>query len=370
MTQGNLWHLQSKAQALLPNEPIALCMRELDPRSYYKNVNIRSLPERGLAYYGHLRICGSVWHCPICASIILEHRCDEVMDALTAWKARGGSVLMATFSVFNKPGSSLTSLLDPLEMSMKLLRQGRKAQEIKEAFRISGTISKRAAHYTKYGWQPSVCLLIFFGDKIGITVENSLIYTEEYRASEETIRYKDVLQDRWQQISKMKGDITNVFDITFEEDFDNIVTCIENFDKDLFDGIYDESSKNDISIEKDKRLTPFAILNLAAQGINKFEELFKEYATCYKGKRLVAWSKYLRSTINPRWGKFGEKADYEVVYEEANDKSKIIATLTWEQWNVVVANEMRGKLLEVAKSGKWIDTLRFLVALGDHENIE
>ena len=43
--------------------------------------------------------CANAWGCPVCASIISEHRKCEVKDAMDWWKKQGGSVMLLTLTV-------------------------------------------------------------------------------------------------------------------------------------------------------------------------------------------------------------------------------------------------------------------------------
>ncbi len=56
---------------------------------------------------------------------------------------------------------------------------------------------------------------------------------------------------------------------------------------DLFGDMKEDPTDRIIDEEKRKELTPFAILNLAAQGIDTFKEPFKEYAR--SGSQAKKW---------------------------------------------------------------------------------
>src|SRR5712691_4776616 len=64
------WQLQREAQALLPNERVAFCMRRIQART----VDVLYSVQHQSAHYGGLMVCGSVWVCPLCAAKISEHR--------------------------------------------------------------------------------------------------------------------------------------------------------------------------------------------------------------------------------------------------------------------------------------------------------
>jgi hypothetical protein len=374
----DIWKLQSKAQDLLPNEPVSQCMREYDQRLHYKNVNITYLSEEKLAYYGHLKICASVWHCPVCASIIVKYRQNELKDALRYWKQKGGRVLLAIFTVLSKKGEVLETLLHPLEIAMKHIKQGRTAQKMKEEFEIAGTISIRELKYTEQGWRPSICQLIFLYERDYQLFNNGKVSFQEYL---EHIEYSDqestnsafgpILQNRWQHVTNLKGSIDNEFHLSVEENFNQIYGYIAQLGDELPGEPSDYMTNGMAYTTSASELTPFILLDSATHGDHECKDLFQEYARCYKGKRFVAWSKDLRTIVGSSTGlstHFKGKADYEVVYEEINMLSNIIMTLTWEQWRLVLTRGVREELADVAKSGNWAAIARFLATLNDDAN--
>src|SRR5260370_40243977 len=68
------WQLQRTAQALLPNERVAFCMRRIQATT----VDVLYSPSRQSAHYRGLMVCGSIWVCPICAAKISERRRIEL----------------------------------------------------------------------------------------------------------------------------------------------------------------------------------------------------------------------------------------------------------------------------------------------------
>src|SRR6266849_5900961 len=66
------WALQAEARAILPNERIAYCLRQVNPIA--AGVEVYHSPEHRRAHYGGLFVCGSIWMCPICAAKISERR--------------------------------------------------------------------------------------------------------------------------------------------------------------------------------------------------------------------------------------------------------------------------------------------------------
>jgi hypothetical protein len=62
------WQLLRTAQALLPHERVAFCMRRVQATT----VDVLYSPHHQSAHYGGLMVCGSIWVCPLCAAKFLS----------------------------------------------------------------------------------------------------------------------------------------------------------------------------------------------------------------------------------------------------------------------------------------------------------
>lgn len=333
--QKDIWRLQSQAQTLLLHEPVASCMRQFDQRFPDPNVTITYSSEEQQAYYGHLKICGLVWHCPVCASIIIRYRRHELTDVLTYWREKGGSVLLVTLATSSQKDTALATLLSPLETVFRQERQGRAAQKMKADFGIHGAITTREISYTASGWRPCIRQLILFDETRQASFEQGSPFLEEDcpllgdSPNQKNIRsvYRTILQRRWQQVINGTRCTDHEFHLSLEDDF----TKIYNSFKHIGDEFLDNSPMHDTTQNDfDREITPFALLDFVAQGTREFEALFREYAECYKGKRFVVWLKGLRSLVGSRAGLSGYfqgKADSEVVSEQINTSARKLLRL-------------------------------------------
>ena len=100
--------LQSIVRKLLPNTRTNNCLRV---RQKGQQIQVLQSVEHGTASYGGLQTCGSVWQCPVCAAKISERRRVEVLAAITAWKAQGGTVNMLTLTCPHQRTDKLADLL-------------------------------------------------------------------------------------------------------------------------------------------------------------------------------------------------------------------------------------------------------------------
>ena len=109
----------------------------------------------------------------------------------------------------------------------------------------------------------------------------------------------------------------------------------------------------------EKGRSPMQLLADYTAGDKKAGELFKEYAAAFKGRNQLVWSRGLRD----RLGLGKEETDEEVAKRE-DEAAHLLAEVTMPQWRVVLANDARGELLEIASSGDRAAVDRFLLSIG------
>src|SRR5204863_5978567 len=115
------WALQAEARAMLPNERVAQCLRQINPMA--AGVEVLHSPEHQVAHYKSLIVCGSVWMCPLCAAKISERRRDELERAVSRHIAQNGAVYMATYTVSHSRHDDLSCLLRAFLQARKRMKQ-------------------------------------------------------------------------------------------------------------------------------------------------------------------------------------------------------------------------------------------------------
>lgn len=94
--------------------------------------------------------------------------------------------------------------------------------------------------------------------------------------------------------------------------------------------------------------TPFDFLRAYLEDTDKQAgALFIEFATVFKGKRQLFWSKGLKARF-----KIGEKNDEELAAEQ-DDHAVLLGTITLEQWRAVLKNHARATVLQLAERLGW-----------------
>ena len=271
------WRLQRQAQRLLPDEPVAFCMRRLRGST----VDICYSPSHQSAHFRGLMTCGSVWVCPICAAKIAERRHAELEQAIASCIAQGGSVYLATYTVSHHEYDTLPELLKAFLAARIRAKQGRTAQRFQKQFEIIGTVSVREVTWCKQnGWHPHCHELVFFAHEIDAEA------------------YAKAMSQQWEKSAAHEGLSMNAHGFRLDRTYDTIADYMAKFDKmpsKTSWGAAAELTKAHLKRGRgEEHLTPFAILERISQGENELRPLFLEYAQCFKGKHQLVWSPGLR----------------------------------------------------------------------------
>ena len=100
--------LQSAVRKLLPKSRTAKCLRL---RQRGQEIQVLQSNEYKTCSYKGLQTCGSVWACPVCAAKISERRRVELKTAIALHQAKGGQVLLATYTNPHHLGDDLGEVL-------------------------------------------------------------------------------------------------------------------------------------------------------------------------------------------------------------------------------------------------------------------
>jgi hypothetical protein len=345
-TQSSLtrWKLQRTVQALLPQERVAFCMRRVQSST----VDIMYSPQNQSAHFHGLLACGSVWVCPICAAKISERRRAELELAVNRCIANGGAVYLATYTVSHGRYDTLSDLLASFLAARKRARQGRAAQNLRKQFGILGTVSVREVTWSKLnGWHPHCHELIFCSEEIDMEA------------------YDNVVRQRWQNSAEQFGLSMNDHGFRIDRTHGAVADYVAKFGTEPLCSpwsVTTEMTKSHLKRGRgDEHLTPFALLQLIAQGHDELKPVFLEYAQWFKGKHQLVWSAGLRAKLLMD---VEEKSDEEVVQEQEPEEEYIcLGSLSHTQWKIVLRYEVRGMLLEIAKRGDWLLIVEFLARL-------
>jgi hypothetical protein len=342
------YHLQHVSAGLLKTERVSRCMKAIAPNKI--NVQVVRHPDGGGGFKNLMR-CGSVWTCPVCASIITEKRRDELMHAIANWS---GSVVMITYTISHQKFHDLENVFTIIRDARRFFKSGREFQAIKKMYGWAGSVASIEVTHGSNGWHPHVHELVFISKEAG----------RDHKFLE------NALKTRWtHSVAKFGGyaNKENGLDLTtanseiydYIAKFGRLPVNVDHEDKQTW-RLDQEIAKSAVKKGKMNGRTPMQLLEDFDGGDSGAGRLFQEYARVFKGKKQLYWSRGLRDLL----GLNDEVEDEEIAENADNEiKGETVAIINLVQWRVIVKNHWRGHVLKLVRAGEivklrqWLDRL-------------
>ncbi len=335
--------LQSSARELLPRELVAKCLRRPIPG---RSVDVCYAPARSSAHYAGLQVCASVWHCPVCAAKISERRRVELTAGLLATSQPGcvaRRVLLVTFTLQHTASDALSLVLASLKAARARLVSGKAAAGFAAKYGIVGYVRSLEVTYGKNGWHPHLHVLYFFDREVPI------------------LAFEQHIKARWSAAVAALGGSASLehgCDVKFADQ--DVAAYVAKWGKDPKWTAAHEVAKAVTKKGRVGGLTPLELLSDYHNGNAAAGRRWLEYAVNFQGQRQLWWSHGLRALLGLVEQ---EKTDDELAAEQ-NDIAIILASLSPGAWRLVVGNDARAELLEVAATGDRERVYSFLSLLG------
>ena len=318
--QASRYDLQDVARRLLPGQRVANCMRARvskgDGAGGFSGVQVlRS--ESGGCHFGGLQVCGSVWTCPVCAIKISEHRRVELVDGVTSWRSSGGVVSLLTLTAPHWEGSDLVQLLAAQALALKRFWADRHVVRVFRSLGVVGRVRAMEVTHGANGWHPHYHILIF-------------------AAASGRLEDVALLSERWAHCCVL-GDLgrpslahgLRLHDGTYAAAYATKW------------GIEHELTKGHLKHSRGGK-SPFDLLRSSQVGDLDAGRLYQVYASAFKGRRQLFWTRGLRSLLG-----LGVELDDQAAAELAAP-AELVGSLTLDQWRYFVRLGLRGALLAEA----------------------
>lgn len=347
------FRLQSLARQALPGERVAMCLRARINRAAM--VSVWHSPERQRAWYGNLVVCGSVWHCPVCASRISEGRRNELTAMLAAARMQGVYPVMITYTLQHGVTDKLVDVLAALLAAIRRVKQGKAWVTAVARWGMLGSINALEVTWGQAaGWHPHRHELMMLDHQPVVGELDELQY------------YVSRLYGR--ALGKLgfwaSGEYGVSVDFDSGDPYGRVAGYISKY------GHLPEVGADPLQWTAAHELTkallkraqvghyaPFEILAYSGDHPHA-RALFREYAYAFKGRQQLTMSPGLRDTLS-----VPALADDQALAGDLSGYPVLLALLSPEQWGRVLRVDARAHLLRVAASGDFEQLQAFLADL-------
>jgi len=278
-------------------------------------------------YYSGLEHCGSVWVCPVCNYKISKYRAEQIHNTVSNIRAGCGSVGMMVLTAPHHRWTNLQDSLDVVINSWRKVKSGRKFIELKQKYNYIGDIRVLQTTWGKNGWHNHLHILLS-------------AYCDEIELEAFAGKLFELWQDKVQKADfKRPNKQGYKFTVVYDEHGISNYICTG--------GIADEMTN--VRRAKDGNRTPFEILQDIKDNKGNTEQdirLFREYATFFKGKKQLTWSKGMKND----YCDLKDKKDEQIVKDET--RGNIVLSLSKNVFKSIVKADIRVDVLnEFALNG-------------------
>lgn len=303
------------------------------------------------ARLGGVVTCGHGWTCPVCAASISETRRGELALATERHCGTGGSVYLVSLTLPHQADQQLQATLDLLLEARKKLQNSRKWKGTMEAASRVGSITGLECTVGWNGWHPHCHMLVF-------TARGGLGEGAPNENGDLSSRAIDTLKLEWVRLLMKIGACTqqqgsDVYRHGLNvRGGDKAAEYIAKYGDDHW-GLSREMASTYAKIGVRgtqagfQHFTPFQLLEIAdAEGDSSVQAraMFREFATAFKGRRMLTWSPGLKKYFN-----IAELDDAEIAAElgaPAKSEEFKAADITQAQFSSLVRLNALGAFLE------------------------
>lgn len=267
--------------------------------------------EGGAAHYGGLMRCGSIWACPVCASVLRAERAADIGRAVAGWQDQGNALVFVTLTLRHREGDPLRDSMGQLLEGWRKVQSGRWWQDMKARFGIRGSIRAVEVTLGENGWHPHLHVLFFCDRPVeaGDAAEwESLLYS---RWADAVTKVGGRLPSRMRGVdvrpATADGRVVGQYLAKLQD---------EGHQPKKTSGVASELARFDMKGGRRGSMTPFELLDVVhradADDDRAAMRLWCEYVAATRGKSAIRWTKGLRELCDMD---DPEKTDDEILDE-------------------------------------------------------
>lgn len=304
-------------------------------------VSVRKTSSYEAVIFGNTWTCGNVWLCPVCQSVILARRSDEIAKFGEWAVEQGKHVVMLTFTASHSSRGTLEEFAAKFQDGygkfwnrsyMKRLQEvlGMKVEDLSEAPRIKVIEAK---YSFENGWHWHAHVLIVIDKKADI------------------IPYIPLLKNKWVECCAavgLKATYDNGLDVLVGKNAKQANAFARYMAKEMTSGAIKVSRAND-------GITRYSIFSLAAEcavkevdapsEVQKYRDAIADYAYWTHGKKLAVWSGGLKDAVGLK-----EITD-EGILEEKEDAANTVCGLLAVAWKYVARHAVHNAIKRIVLDG-------------------
>ena len=320
---------QSVARKALPKQRVSMCLRRINGT----NVQVLKHRKTKKAFYNGLLVCGSVWHCPVCAAKISEKRRKELQLAFDTHQKEDGHIALLTLTFSHKKFDRLRDILAMFSTATQKFMSGRAFQNIRDEIGMIGRVRALEVTYSdSNGFHPHAHIALFYTNDVDLKdIENKM-----YLLWEKACTKVGLTVNKKHGLKLENGEKASEYISKHGKD--------QETSKHGTWGIDQELTKAHIKKAKNGSLTPFDFLRkYIEEEDEKCLTLFREYAECFKGKRQLQWSQGLKKKFV-----LEEKTDEELATEQI-EEADVLGMLDYEIWKQILRYDNRSYFLDLCE---------------------
>jgi len=327
--------LQSAARRLLWGSRTAKCLRLR--RRDKSEIEVWRSSDHGSAHYSGLQTCGSVWACPVCAAKISERRRVELLQIMEAHQAAGGECLLLTLTFPHSFGDDLSAMLKAQAFAWDSLKKNRAGRALWASLGTVGTVRALEVTHGENGWHPHFHILIF----CAAGVDRVRARIEFYKLWESACVKAGLGEPSFKHGCRLDGG---------DKASKYVTKGLWGLDYEMTKGHIKKASKG---------RSPFDLLRSYLYDDDKQAgALFRYYAQSFKGNQQLRYSNGLKKLYQV------EEMTDEQIASVQEDSADLLGSIELEQWRLILAADLRGEVLELARHG-WEPVARLLSSLNN-----
>jgi hypothetical protein len=253
-------------------------------------------------------------------------------------------LVLATLTLQHSPADPLPALLDDLMKASYALRTGGWWTRFQKGHGLAGTVRSLEVTDGVHGWHPHLHVLCYL--EPGADVE----------------RFRVELRDRWGAVVAKQGRYASPrWGLDVRSANAEIAAYVAKFGKEQYWTVARELAKSSSKNAYGSGRSMLELLEAyVVAGDVEAGRRWREYALTFKGRKPVVYSRGLRALL----GLVDvEQTDEELAAAPMEDAVEL-ARLDLSAWRIVLANDARGELCDVAGSGDPALVWAFLGSLG------